>query len=67
MPASEAWPQIAPVRDGPTLAYLHLLTQMAGKLRVAPAPWVNHGWHATLLQFLESSYAAAADLAGWDL
>ena len=27
---------------------LHLASQMLGKLRVAHAPWVNHGWHATL-------------------
>ena len=32
----------------PTFALLHLASQMLGKLRVAHAPWANHGWHATL-------------------
>ena len=42
------WPQLDSARDGPTFATLHLASQMLGKLRVAHAPWVNHGWHATL-------------------
>jgi len=42
------WPKLESVRDGPTFATLHLASQMLGKLRVAHAPWVNHGWHATL-------------------
>ena len=27
---------------------LHLAAQMLGKLRVAHAPWINHGWHVAL-------------------
>lgn len=27
---------------------LHLWTQIAGKVRLALTPWVNHSWHATL-------------------
>jgi hypothetical protein len=46
MPA--AWPDLDVARDQPTFATLHLVSQMLGKLRVAHAPWVNHGWHATL-------------------
>jgi hypothetical protein len=42
------WPELDSARDGPTFATLHLASQMLGKLRVAHAPWVNHGWHATL-------------------
>jgi Family of unknown function (DUF5996) len=42
------WPELDSARDGATLAVLHLASQMLGKLRVAHAPWVNHGWHATL-------------------
>jgi hypothetical protein len=42
------WPDLDSARDGPTFATLHLASQMLGKLRVAHAPWVNHGWHATL-------------------
>jgi hypothetical protein len=42
------WPELSHARDGATFATLHLASQMLGKLRVAHAPWVNHGWHATL-------------------
>lgn len=42
------WPELDSARDGPTFVTLHLVSQMLGKLRVAHAPWVNHGWHATL-------------------
>ena len=41
------WPRLE-AGDAPTMATLHLASQMLGKLRVAHAPWVNHGWHATL-------------------
>lgn len=43
-----SWPELNPATDAPTWAVLHLVSQMLGKLRVAHAPWVNHGWHATL-------------------
>ncbi len=42
------WPELNPARDHETLALLHLAAQMLGKLRVAHAPWTNHGWHAAL-------------------
>jgi Family of unknown function (DUF5996) len=42
------WPQIDPARDHETFALLHLAAQMLGKIRVAHAPWANHGWHAAL-------------------
>ena len=45
--ASE-WPSFDVERDSPTFALLHYASQMLGKLRVAHAPWANHGWHATL-------------------
>ncbi|MEO6198931.1 MAG: DUF5996 family protein [Sphingomicrobium sp.] len=43
------WPSFEVERDWPTIAFLHLASQMPGKMRVAYAPWVNHGWHVTLL------------------
>lgn len=43
-----AWPAFDTARDSPTIATLHLASQMLGKLRVAHAPWVNHGWQVTL-------------------
>ncbi|HEX2803624.1 MAG TPA: DUF5996 family protein [Sphingomicrobium sp.] len=42
------WPELTMEHDHETLALLHLVSQMLGKIRVAHAPWVNHGWHATL-------------------
>jgi hypothetical protein len=42
------WPELSVERDHETLAILHLASQMLGKIRVAHAPWVNHGWHVAL-------------------
>jgi hypothetical protein len=42
------WPELSVERDQETLALLHLAAQMIGKIRVAHAPWMNHGWHAAL-------------------
>ena len=45
---SATWPDFDVDRDSQTIATLHLASQLLGKLRVAHAPWVNHGWHITL-------------------
>src|SRR3954464_9654527 len=42
------WPELDPARDADTFAVLHLASQMLGKIRVAHAPWMNHGWHVAL-------------------
>jgi hypothetical protein len=42
------WPLLSAERDHDTLTVLHLAAQMLGKLRVAHAPWMNHGWHVAL-------------------
>ncbi len=42
------WPPLSEARDGPTIAALHLYSQILGKAAVALLPWRNHGWHATL-------------------
>jgi hypothetical protein len=42
------WPELSVGCDHETLAILHLASQMLGKIRVAHAPWVNHGWHTAL-------------------
>jgi len=42
------WPELSVERDHETLSLLHLAAQMLGKLRVAHAPWMNHGWHVAL-------------------
>jgi hypothetical protein len=43
-----AWPELSEARDGPTVATLHLFSQILGKVAVALLPWRNHGWHLTL-------------------
>jgi hypothetical protein len=50
---SNGWPAFNVERDSPTFALLHLASQMLGKLRVAHAPWSNHGWHVTLIPVAE--------------
>lgn len=42
------WPELSATSDHGTLAILHLASQMLGKIRVAHAPWTNHGWHVAL-------------------
>jgi hypothetical protein len=41
------WPEISEAADGPTIAALHLFSQVAGKVATALVPWRNHGWHVT--------------------
>jgi hypothetical protein len=41
-------PALSEARDGPTIAALHLYSQILGKAAVALLPWRNHGWHVTL-------------------
>src|SRR3954470_1445985 len=42
------WPELSAERDHETLTILHMAAQMLGKIRVANAPWTNHGWHVAL-------------------
>jgi len=42
------WPALSHGRDGPTIAALHLFSQIAGKVPTVLLPWRNHGWHLTL-------------------
>ena len=39
------WPELCAARDGPTIAALHLFSQVVGKVPTALLPWRNHGWH----------------------
>lgn len=62
--SSQAWPELDVERDSPTLAVLHLASQMLGKIRVAHAPWANHGWYVALqprANGLETLPTAAGD------
>jgi hypothetical protein len=58
------WPKLDPARDHATFTVLHLAAQMLGKIRVANAPWTNHGWHVALqprANGLETLPTAAGD------
>src|SRR5262245_47374759 len=46
--ADQRWPELSAERDGPTIAALHLFSQVVGKVPTALLPWRNHGWHLTL-------------------
>jgi hypothetical protein len=43
-----AWPELPYAALRPTMETLQLWTQIAGKVRLAQTPWVNHSWHVTL-------------------
>jgi hypothetical protein len=41
------WPALPYADLRPTLETLQLLAQVAGKVRLAGTPWLNHSWHVT--------------------
>jgi Family of unknown function (DUF5996) len=43
-----AWPELPLAAWGDTCDTLHLWTQIAGKMRIALTPLINHWWNATL-------------------
>lgn len=47
-PRSDTWPPLPLDAWRPTKATLHRFCQMAGKVRLALAPFRNHWWHVTL-------------------
>jgi hypothetical protein len=44
----EAWPDLPYDAWNETRETLHLWTQIAGKIRLALTPWLNHSWHVPL-------------------
>jgi Family of unknown function (DUF5996) len=44
----EPWPPLPLEGWRETYATLHLLTQIAGKIRLTQTPWMNHCWQVTL-------------------
>jgi hypothetical protein len=48
MAQDERWPELPYAAWRDTRDTLHLWTQMAGKVRLALAPWLNHSWHVAL-------------------
>ena len=45
---TNGWPKLDFAALEPTAETLRLFTQVAGKVRLARTPWVNHSWHVTL-------------------
>jgi hypothetical protein len=45
---SEAWPKLDWLEWRETALHLQLMTQVAGKIRLACTPWLNHSWHVVL-------------------
>jgi len=43
-----AWPSLDWASWRETALHLQLMTQIAGKVRIALTPWLNHGWHVPL-------------------
>jgi hypothetical protein len=48
MADTEPWPSLPLAAWKDTYATLHMWTQIAGKIRLALTPWINHSWHVTL-------------------
>ncbi len=45
---NEAWPELPYAAWNETRDTLQLWTQIAGKIRLALTPWLNHSWHVPL-------------------
>lgn len=45
---NDVWPDLSVYELQPTVHTLHLWSQVAGKIRLMKAPWVNHSWHVPL-------------------
>jgi len=48
IPTAGAWPELPLAQWQDTYATLHMWTQIAGKIRLALAPPINHWWQVTL-------------------
>ena len=44
----DAWPELPHAEWTETIATVHLLTQIVGKVKLELSPWLNHSWQATL-------------------
>ncbi len=45
---ADRWPELPYAAWQDTAQTLHLWTQVAGKVRLALTPWLNHSWHVAL-------------------
>src|SRR5262245_4921395 len=46
--SQKSWPELPYAQWSETCSTLHLWTQIAGKIRLARTPWLNHSWHVAL-------------------
>jgi len=51
--AITAWPELHYDEWSASCSTLHLWTQIAGKIRLAQTPWLNHSWHVPLYVTVE--------------
>ena len=45
---NNTWPKINYENYKETLALVHMLSQIVGKIRLRSMPWMNHSWHTSL-------------------
>jgi len=64
MSDNSQWPDLPLAAWSDTCDTLHLWTQIAGKVRIALTPLVNHWWNATLLVTARGLAAQAIPYAG---
>jgi hypothetical protein len=64
---TERWPDLPYTAWKDTRDTLHLWTQMAGKVRLALAPWLNHSWHVALYVTARGLTTSAMPLADGSL
>lgn len=69
MDSSPAWPDLDYDHWRETALTLQLWTQMAGKVRLAHEPWLNHGWHVPLYVSAHglSTSIIHGDLSGFEI
>ncbi len=60
------WPQLPYEAWKDTRDTLHLWTQIAGKIRLALTPWLNHSWHVPLYVTAKGLSTSAIPYAGTD-
>lgn len=60
----ENWPELHYNEAKQTYETIHRWTQVAGKVKLARLPWINHSWHVTL--FVTPSGLTTGDIPGDD-
>lgn len=61
---THTWPELKYQKAKDTYETIHLWTQIAGKIKLAKLPWINHSWHVTL--FVTPFGLSTGDIPGYD-